>query len=58
MTREELQAYAQDGTLPGWFTDAQAGKKAGNDESQADAAGSIYQRLFATDRDSQKNSTP
>ena len=35
MTREELEAYAHDGTLPGWFTDAQAGKKATNDESQA-----------------------
>jgi hypothetical protein len=55
MTREELEAYAHDGTLPGWFTDAQAGKKAGNHESQPDAMGSDYQRLFATLRDSQEN---
>ena len=55
MTREELEAYAHDGTLPGWFTDAQAGKKASNDESKADATGSVYQRLFATLRDSQEN---
>jgi hypothetical protein len=43
MTREELEAYAHDGTLPGWFTDAQAGKEP--DESKQDGPG-LYQRLL------------
>ena len=55
MTREELEAYAHDGTLPGWFTDTLAGKKASYDESKAGAAGSIYGHVFATLRDSQEN---
>jgi hypothetical protein len=54
MTREELEVYAQDGTLPGWFTDAQAGKEP--DESGPDTE-NIYQRLFATLPDSQKGGT-
>ncbi len=57
MTREELEAYAHDGTLPGWFTDTLAGKKASNDEWKTDATGSPYQYLFATLRDSQEDST-
>jgi hypothetical protein len=58
MTREELEAYAHDGTLPGWFTDAHAGKEASNDESKADATGSVYGRLFATASHSQDDQTP
>jgi len=54
MTREQLEAYAHDGTLPGWFTDTLVGKKGSTDESKADAPG-IYQRLFATASDSQEN---
>ena len=57
MTREELESYAQDGTLPGWFTDAQAGKELSTDDSKANAGGSVYERLFATLRDSQEDST-
>jgi hypothetical protein len=55
MTREELEAYAHDGTLPVWFTDAQAGK--GPDESKVDAGNSVYERLFATLRDSREGGT-
>jgi hypothetical protein len=58
MTGEELETYARDGTLPGWFTDTLAGKKASNDESTADPAGSDYQSLFATLKDSQEDSNP
>ncbi len=54
MTREELEAYAHDGTLPDWFTNAQTGKEP--DESKQDDPG-LYQRLFATLRDSQKGGT-
>src|SRR5208337_2213451 len=57
MTGKELEVYAQDGTLPDWFTDTLAGKKASNDESKADATGSPYQYLFATLRDSQVTQT-
>jgi hypothetical protein len=52
MTREELEAYAHDGTLPGWFTNAPAGKE----PDEQDGPG-MYQRLFATLPDSQENST-
>jgi len=52
MTSEELEAYAHDGTLPGWFTNAQAGKEP--DEPKRDGPG-MYQRLFATLRNSQEN---
>jgi len=55
MTLEELEAYAQDGSLPDWLTDAQANKKASNDESGADPGRSIYRRLFATLRESQEH---
>jgi hypothetical protein len=54
MTREELESYAHDGTLPGWFTNAQTGKEP--DEPKQDEPG-MYQRLFATLRDSPKGGT-
>ena len=54
MTREELEAYANDGTLPGWFADAQAGKEPA-DLKQEESG--MYQRLFATLRDSQEGGT-
>jgi hypothetical protein len=55
MTREELEAYAHDGTLPGWFKDAQLGKDP--DEAKAEVGESVYERLFATMRDSQEGGT-
>ncbi len=48
MTGAELEAYAREGSLPAWFTDTVACKTASNDESQAEATGSIYRRLSAT----------
>jgi hypothetical protein len=54
MTREELEAYAHDGMLPAWFTDAKAGKEP--DDSKQSGPG-LYQRLFATLKDSHEGGT-
>ncbi len=53
MSTAELEAYARDGTLPGWFTDVTAGRTATNNQSEpTEAPGSIYRRLTATPTDS------
>jgi hypothetical protein len=52
MTVEELDAYARDGALPRWYTDALAGKTESDDESKTDIP---YMRVFATMRASQEN---
>jgi hypothetical protein len=54
MTRQQLEAYAHDGMLPGWFTDAKAGKEP--DDSKQNGPG-LCQRLFATLKDSQEGGT-
>jgi len=53
MSTAELEAYARDGTLPGWFTDVTAGRTATNNQLEpTEAPGSIYRRLTATPTDS------
>ena len=54
MTREELETYAHDGTLPGWFKDAQAGDDPDGSEPDGE---NTYRHLFATLRDSQNGGT-
>jgi hypothetical protein len=53
MTRQEMEAYAQNGTLPTWFNDAAGSTANGNQPKTGYTAGSAYHRLFATAPDSQ-----
>lgn len=48
MTSAELEAYARDGALPGWFTEMTAGKPASSEPAEETGPGSIYHRLSRT----------
>ena len=48
MTLQEMEAYAQDGTLPPWFTDTVGATATGNQPKTRYPAGSVYRRLAAT----------
>ncbi len=52
MTQQELEAYAQDGTLPTWFSDTTGMIAVGN---QPKKVRSPYHRLSATATDSQED---
>jgi hypothetical protein len=49
MTKQELEAYAQSGALPSWFTSAAEGPTTNKEQPiEPEATQSPYQRLFAT----------
>ena len=53
MTLQEMEAYARDGSLPTWFSDAVNTPATGDQPKTRYPAGSVYHRLFATGTDSQ-----
>jgi hypothetical protein len=53
MTLQEMEAYAREGSLPPWFSDAVNTPETGDQPKTRYPAGSVYRRLFATQTDSQ-----
>ena len=53
MTLKEMEAYARDGSLPTWFTDAVGKTTSGDQPKTGYPEGSVYHRLFATRTNSQ-----
>jgi hypothetical protein len=53
MTLQEMEAYARDGSLATWFSDAVNTPATGDQPKTGYPAGSAYHRLFATATNSQ-----